>query len=67
MGPAGGFQSVVLGGALTENGMLPFDKTLSAEDVEAIRAHITKLSNDLKKDPQAQAALARPGGQRISK
>jgi quinohemoprotein ethanol dehydrogenase len=48
----GGFQSVVLGGALTENGMLSFKKTLSAEDVEAIRAHITRLSNDLKKNPQ---------------
>ena len=48
----GGFQSVVLGGALTENGMLSFKKTLSAEDVEAIRAHITKLANDLKKNPQ---------------
>ena len=48
----GGFQSVVLGGALTENGMLSFKKTLSAADVEAIRAHITRLSNDLKKNPQ---------------
>ena len=52
----GGFQSVVLGGALTENGMLSFSKTLSTQDVEAIRAHITKISNDLKKDPAAQQA-----------
>src|SRR5262245_16823902 len=48
----GGFQSVVLGGALTENGMLSFKKTLSEKDVEAIRAHITRLANDLKKNPQ---------------
>jgi len=51
---SGGFQSVVLGGALTENGMLSFSKTLSADDVEAIRAHITHLSNELKKNPAAQ-------------
>jgi quinohemoprotein ethanol dehydrogenase len=56
----GGFQSVVLGGALTENGMLPFKETLSPADVEAIRAHVTRLSNDLKKDPAAQAALLGP-------
>jgi quinohemoprotein ethanol dehydrogenase len=49
----GGFQSVVLGGALTENGMLSFKKTLSAQDVEAIRAHITHLANELKKNPNA--------------
>ena len=57
---SGGFQSVVLGGALTENGMLSFKKTLSEEDVEAIRAHITRLSNDLKKNP----ALGNPFGGR---
>jgi outer membrane protein assembly factor BamB/mono/diheme cytochrome c family protein len=62
----GGFQSVVLGGALTENGMLSFKKTLSAKDVEAIRAHITKLANDLKKNPQLQQqGFGRgPGGPR---
>jgi quinohemoprotein ethanol dehydrogenase len=63
---AGGFQSVVIGGALTENGMLSFKKTLSDQDVEAIRAHITRLANDLKKNPQAQQQGfgARGGGPR---
>jgi PQQ-dependent dehydrogenase (methanol/ethanol family) len=56
----GGFQSVVLGGALTENGMLPFNKTLTPTDAEAIRAYVTKLANDLKKDPAALQALFAP-------
>jgi mono/diheme cytochrome c family protein len=63
---SGGFQSVVLGGALTENGMLSFKKTLSEQDVEAIRAHITHLANELKKNPAAQNPFGArgPGGQR---
>jgi PQQ-dependent dehydrogenase (methanol/ethanol family) len=62
----GGFQSVVLGGALTENGMLSFKKTLSEQDVEAIRAHITHLANELKKNPGAAPGFGfgGPGGAR---
>ena len=56
----GAFQSVVLGGALTENGMVSFKKTLSEKDVEAIRAYVAKMSNDLKKDPEALKALLAP-------
>ena len=38
-------------GALRENGMMPFNKSLSAEDVEAIRSYLTFRANDLKKNP----------------
>ncbi|MEJ0035765.1 MAG: PQQ-dependent dehydrogenase, methanol/ethanol family [Gammaproteobacteria bacterium] len=62
----GGFQSVVLGGALTENGMLAFDKTLSADDVEAIRAYVTQLANDLKKNPQAAPGFGAGAGGRAA-
>jgi PQQ-dependent dehydrogenase (methanol/ethanol family) len=48
---ADGFKAVVYDGVLTENGMLSFKKALSPEDVEAIRAHLTKIANDLKKNP----------------
>ena len=46
------FKAVVYDGILTENGMLAFSKTLSVEDVEAIRAHVVRLAHDLKKNPQ---------------
>jgi quinohemoprotein ethanol dehydrogenase len=45
------FKSIVLDGALRENGMMPFNKSLSAEDVEAIRSYLTYRANDLKKNP----------------
>jgi quinohemoprotein ethanol dehydrogenase len=45
------FKAVVYDGVLTENGMLAFSKSLSVEDVEAIRAHIVKLAHDLRKNP----------------
>jgi mono/diheme cytochrome c family protein len=44
---AGGFQSVVLGGALTENGMLSFKKTLSEEDVEQVSASFIQHRIDI--------------------
>ncbi len=55
------FKSIVLDGALRENGMMPFDRSLSAEDVEAIRAYLTFRANDLKKNPPQ--APGRQGGQ----
>ncbi|MEY4761068.1 MAG: alcohol dehydrogenase [Pseudomonadota bacterium] len=58
------FRSVVLDGVLTENGMLSFAKTLKAPDVEAIRAWVTKLANDVKDQP-AQPAMG-PGTGRAS-
>jgi hypothetical protein len=46
------FKAVVYDGALTENGMLSFKKTLTPEDVEALRAHIVRLANDFKANPR---------------
>jgi hypothetical protein len=45
------FKAIVLDGALRENGMMPFNKSLSAEDAEAIRSYLTYRANDLKKNP----------------
>jgi len=45
------FKSIVLDGALRENGMMPFRKSLSDEDVESIRSYLTFRANDLKKNP----------------
>jgi quinohemoprotein ethanol dehydrogenase len=54
------FKSIVLDGALRENGMMPFNKSLSAEDVEAIRSYLTYRANDLKKNPPR--GFGPPGG-----
>ncbi|MDR2216047.1 MAG: PQQ-dependent dehydrogenase, methanol/ethanol family [Nevskiaceae bacterium] len=48
------FESVVLGGALSENGMVSFSKALNAEDVEAIRSHLVRVANELKANPPQQ-------------
>ena len=53
---AEGFKAVVYDGVLTDNGMLSFKKALSPEDVEAIRAHLTSVANDLKKNPPPPVA-----------
>ncbi|MEO6078759.1 MAG: PQQ-dependent dehydrogenase, methanol/ethanol family [Steroidobacteraceae bacterium] len=45
------FKSIVLDGALRENGMMPFNKSLSAEEVEAVRSYLTYRANDLKRNP----------------
>ena len=45
------FKSIVLDGALRENGMMPFKKSLTEEDVESIRSYLTFRANDLKKNP----------------
>ena len=54
------FKAIVYDGALTENGMNSFKKTLTPEDVEAVRAHIVRLANDYKSNPRAQGFG--PGG-----
>jgi PQQ-dependent dehydrogenase (methanol/ethanol family) len=54
------FKAVVYDGVLTENGMLSFSKTLSVQDVEAIRAWVVKLAHDLKKNPQPAFGGFRP-------
>ena len=48
------FKAIVLDGALKENGMMPFNKSLSAEDAEAIRSYLTVRANELKKNPSAR-------------
>lgn len=53
---AAAFKAVVYDGVLTDNGMLSFKKTLSPQDVEAIRAYVTALANDLKRHPQPMFA-----------
>ena len=45
------FKAIVYDGALRENGMMPFNKSLSPEDVEAIRSFLTYRANELKKNP----------------
>jgi mono/diheme cytochrome c family protein len=45
------FKAIVIGGALSENGMVSFSKVLKDEDAEAIRAHLTRVANNLKANP----------------
>jgi mono/diheme cytochrome c family protein len=54
------FKGIVLDGALRENGMMPFGKSLSVEDAEAIRAYLTSRANELKRNPPR--APGPPGG-----
>ena len=56
------FKTIVIDGALRENGMMPFNKSLSAQDAEAIRSYLTFRANDLKKNPPRPAAGTRGGG-----
>jgi mono/diheme cytochrome c family protein len=56
------FKAVVLGGALSENGMSSFSKVLKDEDVEAIRAHITRLANQQKTNPRPAGGFGPPPG-----
>ncbi|MDQ2642148.1 MAG: PQQ-dependent dehydrogenase, methanol/ethanol family, partial [Pseudomonadota bacterium] len=42
------FKAVVIDGLLTERGMLSFRQAMSAEDAEAIRAHVVRLANTQK-------------------
>ena len=51
LGNAPLFKAIVIDGALRENGMMPFNKSLSTQDVEAIRSYLTYRANDLKKNP----------------
>jgi alcohol dehydrogenase (cytochrome c)/quinohemoprotein ethanol dehydrogenase len=54
------FKAIVIDGALRENGMMPFNKSLSAEDAEAIRSFLTSRANELKKNPPR--GFGPPGG-----
>jgi quinohemoprotein ethanol dehydrogenase len=53
LGSEAAFHAVVMDGALSEAGMLPFAKAFGREDAEAIRAHLVSLANSLKAAPQA--------------
>jgi quinohemoprotein ethanol dehydrogenase len=57
------FKAIVIDGALAENGMTSFGKVLNADDAEAIRAHLTRVANDLKANPRpAGGGFGFPGG-----
>ncbi len=45
------FKGIVYDGALRENGMIPFNKSLSVEQIEAIRSYLTSRANELKNNP----------------
>ncbi|HEV7716796.1 MAG TPA: PQQ-binding-like beta-propeller repeat protein, partial [Steroidobacteraceae bacterium] len=47
------FNSIVMGGALTANGMVSFKKALKQPDVDSIRAYMVARAIDLKNDPPA--------------
>jgi alcohol dehydrogenase (cytochrome c)/quinohemoprotein ethanol dehydrogenase len=55
-----GFEAVVLGGALTQNGMVSFKQALKPEQVEAIRAYLIHRAIDLKAHLPAPAPAATP-------
>jgi hypothetical protein len=54
------FKGIVLDGALQENGMIPFNRSLSVADVEAVRSYLTYRANDLKRNPPRP--FGPPGG-----
>ena len=41
----------MIDGALAENGMISFKKSLKVEDAEAIRSYLTQRANELKRNP----------------
>ncbi len=45
------FKTIVLDGALTQNGMVSFKKALQEDQVESIRAYMVSRAIDLKKNP----------------
>jgi hypothetical protein len=69
LGSDAAFKAVVIDGVLTENGMLSFKKVLTADDAEAIRAHLTRVANNLKANPppafgRGPGGAGGPGGPR---
>jgi len=57
------FSSVVIDGIKMDGGMKSFKGGLSPEAVEAIRAHLVKVANDLKDNPPpARGGFGGPGG-----
>jgi quinohemoprotein ethanol dehydrogenase len=62
LGTAEGFNAIVLGGALRQNGMVSFKKALKAEQVESIRAYLISRAIDLKKNPPPPGESGAAGG-----
>jgi PQQ-dependent dehydrogenase (methanol/ethanol family) len=63
LGSTAAFNSVVIDGIKMDGGMKSFKGALSAENVEAIRAHLVSLANTLKSNPQpAGGGFGGPGG-----
>ncbi|HEV2703560.1 MAG TPA: PQQ-dependent dehydrogenase, methanol/ethanol family [Steroidobacteraceae bacterium] len=55
------FKSIVVDGALAENGMISFKNSLKPEDAEAIRSFLTARANELKRNPP-RFGQGGPGG-----
>jgi PQQ-dependent dehydrogenase (methanol/ethanol family) len=78
LGSAEVFNSIVMDGALTANGMVSFKKALKQDQVDSIRAYLVSRAIDLKKNPPrgfggpggagpgAGASPSAPGGNRPS-
>jgi alcohol dehydrogenase (cytochrome c)/quinohemoprotein ethanol dehydrogenase len=56
------FKSIVVDGALAENGMISFKNALNAQDAEAIRSFLTARANELKRHPPPAFGPGGPGG-----
>lgn len=61
------FSAVVLGGVLTQNGMVSFKKALQPDQVESIRAYLVNRAIDLKAHPPVTtpAAVEAPHGGQV--
>jgi mono/diheme cytochrome c family protein len=62
LGSNAAFSSVVIDGILMDGGMRSFRGGLSPEQVEAIRAHLVTVANDLKDNPPPARGFGGPGG-----
>nr|PZN81225.1 MAG: PQQ-dependent dehydrogenase, methanol/ethanol family [Pseudomonadota bacterium] len=57
------FDAIVLGGALTENGMVSFARAITPEEAQAIRAFVTQRANEAKQREAAATQAAAPAQQ----
>ena len=53
------FKAIVIGGALSQNGMVSFAKALKPEDAEAVRAYLVGRAIDAKAHAKPVAAPAK--------
>jgi quinohemoprotein ethanol dehydrogenase len=54
------FKTIVIDGALTQNGMVSFAKAMSADDAEGVRAYVVSRAIEAKQKA-ALAPAAQPG------